>query len=57
MLQVGTRWKAEMLDLTTEYKLQLSAAQKKNKELKEKIDFLKVKIFKKLLFITGKWGA
>jgi hypothetical protein len=40
-----------MLDLTTEYKLQLSAAQKKNKELKEKIYFLKVKIF----FPSFKW--
>ena len=53
-----------MLDLTTEFKFQLSAAQKQNKELKEKMDSLRVKIFfpsfkrvlwsKKLHFIIGK---
>ena len=40
-----------MLDLTTEFKFQLLAAQQKNKELKEKMDFLKVKIF----FPSFKW--
>ena len=55
-----------MLDLTTEFKFQLLAAQQKNKELKEKMDFLKVKISFPLLngysgqrlhFITGKGSA